>query len=187
MAFFERKKIRNAYLRVMKQSGSPEYIARGAAIGLFTGLFFPMGLQTPFAILFAFIFRAGKVTAWLFTLVTNPYTVPFLYPVQCYVGSLFYGERLTLSRIKFIFKDFFQDMSFGSLLDLSEDIMIPFFIGGFIFALIASAAGYFAVYGMVLRFRKRSKNKLLKKLSLAASRPEGEDVEADEENEDNET
>jgi uncharacterized protein (DUF2062 family) len=129
-----------------------------------------MGFQTPFAIGLAFLFKAGKLTAWLFTLVSNPYTVPFIYPVLCYIGSMATGTPLTVSSINHIFRDFYSDISLASLLELSAEILIPLTVGGIIAGTISAIAGYYAVYGMVLRHQMRINSSLHKKLSLRATR-----------------
>jgi hypothetical protein len=168
--WFTRKKLRNAYLKLVRQSGTPKSIARGAAIGLFIGLAVPVGFQTPFAIALAFLFRAGKLTAWLFTLVSNPYTVPFIYPVLCYIGSGAMGRHLTFSHINNIFREFYADLSLSAFFELSIEILLPLTIGGIIVGTISAIAGYYAVYGMVLRYQTRVKSNLLKKLSKGATR-----------------
>jgi len=40
-----RRIVKYYYLKVMRNSGSPEYIARGAALGIFIGFAIPIGFQ----------------------------------------------------------------------------------------------------------------------------------------------
>lgn len=60
-------------------------VARGAALGLFSGFAVPIA-QTPFAALFAVGARANLPAAALTTFVTNPLTVPFIYYLAYLVG-----------------------------------------------------------------------------------------------------
>jgi len=96
------------YLRFLRLGGSPEEISRGVAVGLFVGLIAPIGLQTIIVLPLAFLLKAKKLPAIVFTWLTNPYTIIFIYPVQCYLGSLFYGQTLSFHKVQNIFKNFFE-------------------------------------------------------------------------------
>ena len=78
---------KHAYMRVMKHSGTPEYIARGVAVGFFVAFFIPFSLQMMIALPVALLCRAAKLVALLCTWISNPVTIAFIYPLQCYVGS----------------------------------------------------------------------------------------------------
>ncbi len=99
------------YLRFLRLGGSPEEVSRGVAIGLFVGLLAPIGLQTIIVLPAAFLIKAKKIPALAFTWLTNPYTIIFIYPVQCYLGSLVYGKALSFDTIQEIFKTFFEHFS----------------------------------------------------------------------------
>ena len=45
-----RRIVKYYYLKVMRNSGSPEYIARGAALGIFIGFAIPIGFQIAAAV-----------------------------------------------------------------------------------------------------------------------------------------
>lgn len=177
-----RKTLRYYYLKLVKHSGSPESVAMGVAVGLFTGFLIPFGLQMAIALPLAFILKARKIPALTCTWVTNPYTIPFIYPVQCYVGSLFLAKPLGFSKIREIFTDFFSSCStldggfidnfkgtLNALLNLGEDILTPFLLGGLLFGLVSAFIGYFTSYGMIIRHNQKKKAKLARRLSVSAN------------------
>lgn len=73
---------------------TPDQIALGVGIGLFCGLVLPPGVHIFSAIAIAQLARASVPAAMLATLVSNPLTLPFLYPLAALVGSWFTGIPL---------------------------------------------------------------------------------------------
>lgn len=95
-----KRKCFSLYMKIVREKASPEYIARGWAIGWFFGCLIPFGFQLICSIPAAFILKGSKIGATLGTLLTNQVTIFFIYPVQCYVGSRIMGSDLTYSAIK---------------------------------------------------------------------------------------
>lgn len=170
------------YYRIMKQPGTPDSLARGVAIGLFIGFIIPFGFQMIVALPLAVLLKARKLPAVVGTWVTNHFTIGVIYPLQCYLGSVLLGHPLSVDKIKDKFGAFFTrlgeiegvgwrqsvSLSFKALFDLGDDIVVPFFVGGAVLGAVCAALGYFATYGMILRFRAGRKRKLNRKLSAAA-------------------
>ena len=59
-------------MKIVREKASPEYIARGWAIGMFFGCLIPFGFQLICSIPAAFILKGSKIGATLGTLLTNP-------------------------------------------------------------------------------------------------------------------
>lgn len=156
------------YFKIVHQEGTPESMARAAAIGLAVGFVLPVGLQTIVVIPLAFIFKANKMLSFLFTMITNPYTAFLIYPPQCYLGSLVMMKPLKLADIEARLKTLTHDQSFDNMMSLGNDIIVPFFVGGAVLALLSAPIGYFACYGIVQRYRERREKHLLKRLSNSA-------------------
>ena len=81
-----------AYLRDLKnkivgETLPPERVAAGWALGMFIGCFIPFGMQLVVSIPLAVMLRISRIGATVGTLVTNPVTIFFIYPVQIWVGS----------------------------------------------------------------------------------------------------
>lgn len=164
---FSLKKLswKRIYYKIVSQEGTPESIARAAAIGLATGFLIPVGFQTFVVFPLAFIFKANKVLSFFFTMVTNPYNAVIIYPLQCYLGSLIMFQPMKLSEIEMKLKTFLSEQTFENLRSLSEELLIPFFVGGAALALVSAPIGYFASYGIVQRYRERKEKRLRKRLA----------------------
>lgn len=172
MAIITRRKLRILYLNLVKQSGTPESISRGVAIGFFTGFFIPFGGQMIIATTLAFIFKARKIPALACTWITNPWTVPFIYPFQCYLGAKLMGGDLTFKTINKLIGTFLKEHTFESFSNLGSEITVPFFVGGAFLGLITAFGGYFASYGMIISHGKRIEAKIAKRLAKLAERNE---------------
>lgn len=170
MAIISRRKIKILYLKLVKQSGSPESISRGVAIGFFIGFLVPVGGQMVLATILAFIFKARKIPALACTWITNPWSVPFIYPIQCFLGAKILGINLTLASITKLFENFFKERSLTAFQALGSEIIVPFFIGGTCLGVLFAFSAYFASYGMIIRHREKVEEKLLKRLAFIANK-----------------
>ena len=169
------------YVKLVKQAGSPDYIARGVAIGLMVGMVIPFGLQIPVAIVLAFILKAAKIPAFACTWVTNHITIFFIYPVQCWIGSYLIANPLSFEVIKEKLKVITHGPSWTSLIfkgqfsagfetlwnqittafeALGGQIVASFFVGGFLFGIILAVPGYFFSLYWVKQYRKLKEKKL---------------------------
>lgn len=147
------------YVKLVKQTGTPEYIARGTAIGFMVGLVIPFGLQIAVAIPLAFIFKGSKILAFACTWVTNQATIFVIYPVQCWIGSYLIGNPLEFEKTGKILKTVVQEQTWASLWALGGQVVAAFFAGGFLFGLLLAVPGYFISLYLV---RKHRANKELK-------------------------
>lgn len=157
------------YFRLVKQSGTPESIARGVAIGFFIGFMVPFGLQMLSAFALAFLLKARKIPAMGCTWVTNHFTVPIIYPLQCYVGSLvlrvFFRIGLTLEDVEKKFEDLIENPGWGSLFELGGPLIVSFFIGGALFGIPSAIIGYFTALGLLSSHHKKRKKRFEKRLA----------------------
>lgn len=163
-----RKTIIYYFIKLAKQSGTPESISRGVTIGLAVGLVIPFGLQIPFALPLAFVLKANKIASVAFTFVTNHFTIFFIYPFQCYLGSHIVGAPLSYASLSATLKNFLHYLTSGEatfkqsyeeLMLLGQDILIPFFVGGAALALIMGVTGYFLSLYLIRAFRNRKENR----------------------------
>ena len=159
-----RRAVSYYYWKVIRNSGSPEYIARGAAVGLFVGFFIPMGFQIAAAIPLAFLFRAAKIPAVVLTFVSNYVTAVVLYPVQCYVGGYLIFHPLHWSELVEKMKNLLTEQTFDSLTALGTPVVLSFFAGGLLFGLLSVFPGYWITLRLVLRYRRRRTGKRAEKL-----------------------
>lgn len=124
----------------------PEDVAAGWALGMFIGCSVPFGLQLIVSVPLAIMMRVSKVGATVGTLITNPVTIFFIYPMQTWVMyNILFGNR-EMGELP-------TEWTRASVMALSGPVIISFFLGGLALALILSPITYFIVKRIVIRFR----------------------------------
>ena len=155
------------YLKIIRTEGTPSSIARGVALGLAVGLIIPVGLQTAPAIFLAFVFKANKVLTWMCTCVTNPATAIVIYPVQCWIGSYLIFHPISFSTFTAEFNEVVHAESIAAawqaFTELSGVILLSFFAGGLLFAIIAAPLGGILGYKAALAYQEHRKRRLQNK------------------------
>ena len=148
------------YVKLVKQAGAPDYIARGVAIGFMVGMIIPFGLQMPTALLLAFILKAAKIPSLACTWVTNHFTIFIIYPVQCWIGSYLIGNPLQLAKVEKQLEVVVNERTWASLNALGGQVVASFFAGGFLFGIILAVPGYFFSLYWVKKYRELKEKKL---------------------------
>lgn len=147
------------YYLMVRGKGTPEYIARGWAIGMFFGCFIPFGFQLIMSVPTAVFLKGSKIGAVVGTLITNPVTIFFIYPLQCYVGNRIMGGHLTWEKCVRLMSNLTGNQlsireaihEFGNL---GISLIVAFFIGGALLTAIMTPTTYFVVKKLVLRYRE---------------------------------
>lgn len=141
-------------------------VARGAALGLFSGFAVPIA-QTPFAALCAVGARANLPVAALSTFITNPLTVPFIYYLAYLVGSAVL--RIKAETIFALSPDAgFIERSLMWVVTLAG----PTYVGLLLFAAVSAAMGYFGVHlGWRLWVRQRRQRRLRQRKGTGGLKP----------------
>ena len=151
--------VKSKYLRlcakIVMEKHSPEYIARGWAIGMFYGCAIPFGFQLVLSIPTAFLLKGSKIGSAVGTLITNHFTIFIIYPVQCWVGNHLLGGGLSYAEVTSALSEVVKEQSFRSLFKVGGDLVAAFFLGGALFAAIMTPLTYWAVKSFVLRRRAR--------------------------------
>ena len=140
---------------MLREKASPEFIAKGWAIGMFYGCAIPFGFQLILSIPTAFILKGSRIGATIGTFVTNHFTVFIIYPIQCWIGNRLLGGNLSYTNIAHALKDVVNDRSWDALFQIGSELFSAFFLGGFIFAAIFTPLTYFVVLKYVRRKRAR--------------------------------
>ena len=152
------KQLKLLYYKIVREKATPEYVARGWAIGMFYGCFIPFGLQLVCSIPTAFILKGSKIGASVGTLITNPVSIFFIYPVQCWVGGKMIGRNLSYSRVKESMYEVINHQgpwyeSYRVLAREGLDIILSFFVGGALLTLIMTPITYYFVLVLIKRYR----------------------------------
>jgi len=145
--------------QMVKDPLSPERVAAGWALGMFGGCFIPFGMQLVVTVPLSIWWRVSKIGATVGTLITNPVTIFFIYPVQCWVGSRLVGSPLSWEYLrgeafeKLAHASAFSAEGWRILSDLGVRVLGGFFAGGLLLALVCTPPTYFIVKQIVIRYR----------------------------------
>lgn len=149
-----KKIIRRAYVKLIGSHGTIYATSMGVAIGLFCSIAIPF-FQFVLAIILAFILRANKALAVLFTFFSNPYTTPFLYPAACLLGAEILGLDLTFDEINQSFKEVFSSFSFDTLSHIGWKLLLSYIVGGPIMGVFFGIIGYFGSVKLINDYKVR--------------------------------
>ena len=146
--------------KILREQATPEFIARGWAIGMFYGCAIPFGFQLILSIPTAIILKGSKIGATVGTFVTNHFSIFIIYPVQCWIGNRLLGGNLSYGTISHALRDVVREQSWDSLVRIGEELVAAFFTGGVLFAVIFTPFTYFGVRALVRRHRARKAARL---------------------------
>ena len=149
---------RDLKAKMLKDPLPPARVAAGWALGMFIGCFVPFGLQLVVSVPLSFLLRVSKIGATVGTLVTNPVSIFFIYPVQIWVGSRLIGMPLTWEYIhdasaKLAQVSLLNAEGWRTLSEIGGRVLGGFFAGGFLLALVCTPVTYWAVKHIVVRYR----------------------------------
>ena len=138
--------LRYWYIRLMRLQGHPREIARGFALGVFSGFFPWMGLQIIIAIFLATLFRANKIAAAAGTYISNPVTDLPIFLFNYRLGEFILGQS-GRSNVGDIFQ---TNQSFTEKLASSGgQFLLTLFFGCLLSATVFATITYFVSYRLV--------------------------------------
>ena len=147
-------KLSALYDKIVKERKSAEFIARGWALGVFVGSVIPFGIQIYIAVPLSFLLKGSKIGALTGTLISNPLTILFLYPAQCWMGSRLLGKDISWDAISEALKGVLTHQDWSSLSQLSGHLVTSFFAGGLMLAAVSTPFAYFFVLHLVRNYRR---------------------------------
>ena len=144
------RNLKRFYHRFLKLRGSPQQASLGMALGVFVGMSPFLGFHTAMAVLLASLFGWSKITAAVGVLVTNPITVPIIYPLTYQLGVMLTGfsEPIKWSRL-------LEPGAFIALMKNSPMIIIDMLVGGILVGLPLSIVIYYITYATISKAKKR--------------------------------
>jgi uncharacterized protein (DUF2062 family) len=149
-----KEKLSALYDKIVKERKSAEFIARGWALGVFVGSVIPFGIQIYIALPLSFLLKGSKIGALTGTLISNPLTILFLYPAQCWMGSRLLGKDISWDAISEALKGVLTNQDWSSLSQLSGHLVTSFFAGGLLLAAFFTPLAYFIVLHLVRNYRR---------------------------------
>ena len=142
------------YDKIVKERKSAEFIARGWSLGVFVGSVIPFGIQIYVALPLSFLLKGSKIGALTGTLISNPLTILFLYPAQCWAGSRLLGKDISWETISEAMKGVLTHQDWSSLSQLSGHLVTSFFAGGLLLSAVSTPLTYFFVLHLVRNYRR---------------------------------
>lgn len=150
---------------IVREPLPPESIAAGWALGMFIGCSVPFGLQLVIALPLAAMMRVSKLGVTLGTFITNPVSIVFIYPAQCWIGSRLLRSPFTWDYLldvcaKLTEVRLFAPDTWGVLAQLGGKVLFSFFFGGFLLAAVMTPPTYFIIKAFVVSHRRRKEQRL---------------------------
>jgi len=110
-----------------------------------------LGFQTLLALSIAFAFRLNRVAIIAGTLVNNPWTIPFIYSAEFFLGASLLGSPgLAASGVRW--GSFFS----LSVLEQIKSILLPLFVGFIPLGAGSALGAYFITFRLISSYRKRA-------------------------------
>jgi uncharacterized protein (DUF2062 family) len=147
------------YTKIIRTPGTPDFVARGWALGVAVGCIVPVFCQLLVAIPLSFVCRCSKIGAIAGTFVTTPPTAIFIYPVLIWIGNKIINGNLSSDSAAELVK-IFNDSSYSfvqkwqAFADMGGDLVAAFFAGGVAWAAIMVPLTYFGVRKLVISYRR---------------------------------
>ena len=156
------------YNKIVRTPGTPEFVARGWALGVAVGCIVPVFCQILAAVPLSFLFRCSKIGAIAGTFVTTPPTAIFIYPIQIWIGNKIINGDLSPDSAAELLEIFNNSnytfaQKWQAFADMGSDLVAAFFAGGVAWAVWMVPLAYFGVKKLVVSYRRtrdeRRKNK----------------------------
>ena len=147
------------YTKIIRTPGTPDFVARGWALGVGVGCIVPVFCQLLVAIPLSFICRCSKIGAIAGTFITTPPTAIFIYPIQIWLGNKIINGNLSSDSAAQLVK-IFNDSNYSftqkwqAFADMGSDLVAAFFAGGVAWAAIMVPLAYFGVKKLVVSYRR---------------------------------
>ena len=187
--------------RLKRLPDSPNKVAKGIAVGVFTSFTPFFGFHFVIAAALAWTLRGNILAAIIGTFFGNPATFPVIVAVNLWLGCEVFGlgdhggsgfefEVVAVAFAKAFLglwtavKSLFWDVEtpFALLSDFMTDLFIPYLVGGFLPGLFCSIVVYLIAVPTVQAYQKRRRDRLRKRAvarlkaqaaKAAASKQEG--------------
>jgi len=135
-------KIKNRLTEIFNSELTAKQIAVNFTVGILIGLLIPIGLQTIGVILLCSIFKLNFFIVVFATLITNPFTVVFIYYSAFKLGDLIVNSGISWSAIEKVI----NNPEFDSIFNLSLDTLLVIYTGLSIESIVFGSLTYFLVY-----------------------------------------
>lgn len=147
----KKQKLKEYFHEIFSVSKDPRNFAFSVAIGIFIGLFFPMGLQTIFLLPISILLGCNLFIAWLFTFISNPITIIPIYFFVFRIGELVTSLEISQIKIEILL----NEMTLKSIFDLGKEGLLIFFSGAFVTALFSAFLAFIISFQLMKLYLKK--------------------------------
>jgi uncharacterized protein len=163
-----RRAIEYVVIRLKRRPGTPEYIAKGFAIGVAINYWPILFTHLIFGYILCRMLRGDLIAMVIGTLLGNPWTFAIVYPLSYKLGKTLLGMRPSHSADKIdtvseVWAQIWPVKSMDSLAIAFQEIIIPMILGGFLLALPSAILGYYVAKNAVNVYQLQRRRKLTKK------------------------
>jgi uncharacterized protein (DUF2062 family) len=154
--------LRRLWRLAVHANDNPQRIALGVAMGLFIGWLPLVGIQTLLAAIICWIIRANFAASVPGVWLSNPLTMVPMYLLNNWVGSLFYGKRISWQEMQEIWDKIAELGIWEGTIYLCTSIWsitAPMLIGGCIIGLAVGVPGYFLSLRAALAIQRRRRER----------------------------
>ena len=138
--FINKTKIR--LKEIFSSDLTAKQIAVNCMVGILIGLLIPMGLQTIAVIALCAIFKLNFVIVVFTTLITNPFTVIFIYYSAFKIGDIFINSGVSWASIEAVL----NNPELESILSLSFNSLKVIYTGLIIESIVFGSLAYVLAY-----------------------------------------
>lgn len=135
---------RYVYLKLTRKNDSPECVGRGAALGIFIGIFPTLWFGPALAIFGAGLVGANRAAALLGSFACGPLT-PFTWTLAIVAGNAMVSPEWQISS---------NLLSFEHRSEIFQRFFVTFLAGNILVSLVFALAGYALVWWMAARRRR---------------------------------
>jgi uncharacterized protein (DUF2062 family) len=157
---------------LIRLRGSPQAIAGGFSLGLFIALTPTIGLQIVLAFFLATALNVNRPAAVLAVWITNPITIPAIFSINYWLGSLIW-EGPSVPDVSLRLFELASQLTtldlwaitdqLSAVTELGIDIIIPLVLGSIIAGTLSSILSYFILLRLLtFLVARRAKRKRMK-------------------------
>jgi uncharacterized protein (DUF2062 family) len=157
--------LRYMKIRFVRINDSPEKIAKGAALGIFLGIFPTFGLGFVLAWVGSAVMGWNKAASVLGSFIMNPLTIPFFWTLSAVAGGFIFNEDSRLIYEEIRAGDFFAG---DGILGALKTSAVMYLVGNTAVASFFSVIAYLIVKKAVARHRIRLHEKRLRRRAESA-------------------
>jgi len=143
--------LQKAVDEIKHPSNNPKMTAISMSIGVFIGIFIPIGLQTAAFIFLLAIVRYNFIIACTVSLISNPFTILPIYYFAIIIGEFLMSESFPWK----YFNKFIDNPQWGYMLEFGYKGTLILFAGLTLMALIFTPLTYFLSFKLTSFLKKR--------------------------------